>query len=62
LRTGSSLLGAVDYLSGLGYEIRLIIPKGLKPYRYDLWGDFFFYSNFFACQRHDLATLGDACK
>ena len=59
LRTGSSLLGCLSYLESMGYEVRRIAPKGLMPCQYELWGDFFFYSNFFACHRDDLGSLGD---
>ncbi len=54
LRYGSSLQEAIAYLKKLDYEIRLITPSGLREFSYDFWGDFFYYSNFFACHREDI--------
>ena len=56
---GASLTQAIGYLKEFGYEIFLIRNSGLHPFNYNLWGDFFHYSNFFACKRSDLQwTMG----
>jgi FkbM family methyltransferase len=53
LGTGASLKAAKAYLEALGFELLLIRSTGLHPLDYGLWGDYFRYSNFFACRPED---------
>jgi FkbM family methyltransferase len=53
LGTGASLRAAKAFLEALGFELLLIRSTGLHPLDYGLWGDYFRYSNFFACRPED---------
>ncbi len=53
VQVGSSLAEANRFLSGLGFSVFLVRSTGLHPLRYEYWGDFFRYSNFFACRPTD---------
>jgi FkbM family methyltransferase len=53
LGTGSSLRQAKTFLENLGFDLFLIRSTGLHPLDYSLWGDYFRYSNFFACRTED---------
>ena len=50
---GHSLKQAISYMADFGYDIFVIRSTGLHPFRYEVWGDFFRYSNFFACRQSD---------
>lgn len=54
---GSSLKQALEYLHGLGYEVRLVRSTGLHVFDYGLWGDFFGYANLFAYRLADSELL-----
>lgn len=43
---GSSLYEALTYLGSFGFECFLIRSSGLHPINYELYGDYFRYSNF----------------
>jgi FkbM family methyltransferase len=53
LGTGASLRAAKAFLEALGFELLLIRSTGLHPLDCGLWGDYFRYSNFFACRPED---------
>jgi FkbM family methyltransferase len=60
IAAGHSLKQCTTYLNDLGYEVFIIRSSGLHPFRYELWGDFFRYSNFFSCMpedRHKVSRL-----
>lgn len=57
LSANSSLAEANRFLSELGFCIFLIRSTGLHPLRYELWGDYFRYSNFFACRPSDFHCI-----
>ncbi|MEP7014900.1 MAG: FkbM family methyltransferase [Verrucomicrobiota bacterium] len=50
---GSSLAEANRFLHGLGFSVVLVRSTGLHPLRYDLWNDYFRYSNYFAYRSAD---------
>jgi FkbM family methyltransferase len=62
ISTGHSLRQALDYLDGFGYEVFIIRSSGLHPFSYDRWGDFFRYSNFFACMTDDHHLIADLIR
>jgi FkbM family methyltransferase len=51
--TGSSLKEARRFLQCMGFELFLIRSTGLHSLDYDFWGEYFRYSNFFACRTED---------
>jgi FkbM family methyltransferase len=53
LGTGASLRSAKSFLEALGFEVLLIRSTGLHHLDYGLWGDYYRYSNFFACRPED---------
>lgn len=53
LKAGSSLREAIDFLESLDFAVFLINGNGLHSFEYDFYGDFFRYSNFFACKKSD---------
>jgi FkbM family methyltransferase len=57
LAAGSSLKEAFEYLNGLGFAAYLVRSTGLHPLEYQVWGDYFRYSNYFACRQADLAAV-----
>jgi len=57
LGSGSSLKEAKSFLEGLGFELLLIRSTGLHPLNYELWGDYFRYSNFFAYRPEDRSLV-----
>jgi hypothetical protein len=59
LATGSTLRVAIDYLGQFGYEVFVIQQRGLSKFEYARWGDYFRYSNFFACTSADVSALKD---
>lgn len=54
---GSSLAEAGRFLNSLGFSLFLIRSTGLHPLRYEVWNDYFRYSNFFACRQEDLDCI-----
>ena len=58
LATGSSLLEASRFLNALGFSLYLIRASGLTPLHYDVWGDYFAYSNYFACREAERDLIG----
>ncbi len=59
LMTGCSLLRALECLGRFAYRIYLIRSTGLHPFCYERWGDYYRYSNFFACHEAWVDRLGD---
>lgn len=57
LAAGSSLCEVITFLETHGFQVFLIRSSGLHPFRYSVWGDFFRYSNFFACRKEDLPVI-----
>lgn len=57
LGAGSSLRMAYRLLQGLGYRVFLIRSDGLFELRLEFWGDYFRYSNFFACRSSEVELL-----
>ena len=57
LRSGSSLREAINYLETFGFQIYVIKNDGLHPFCYEIWGDYFRYSNFFACRAGDVRVV-----
>ena len=55
--TGASLAQAMSYLGNIGFALFLIRSTGLHPFRYEVWKDYFRYSNFFACRKNDLDAV-----
>ena len=55
---GHSLLQATSFLERYGYRIYLIRSTGVHSMRYDFWGDYYRYSNYFACKSCDLDAIG----
>jgi FkbM family methyltransferase len=55
---GSTLACALDFLSSLGYACLLLTHEGLSEPRYELYGEYFEYSNyvFFRPDAHGLIT------
>jgi FkbM family methyltransferase len=55
---GSTLACALDFLSGLGYACLLLTCEGLSEPRYEVYGEYFEYSNyvFVRPDAHDLIT------
>lgn len=53
LNAGSSLRQALDFLKSLDFEVYLINRSGMRLFSYEFYGDFFRYSNFFACKKSD---------
>ncbi len=54
---GSTLADAIRYLNHLGFTVFLVRSTGLHPLRYEVWNDFFRYSNFFACRAEDVESV-----
>jgi FkbM family methyltransferase len=54
---GSTLADAIRYLNQQGFTVFLIRSTGLHPLRYEVWNDFYRYSNFFACRAGDLESV-----
>jgi FkbM family methyltransferase len=54
---GSSLYEAIQFLPSLGFSMYLVRSTGLHPFRYEFWGDYFGYSNFFLCREADLDVV-----
>lgn len=48
---GSTLGSAIAFLDRHGYDVSVLLPGGLRPYRYDDYREFFHYSNFVAVRR-----------
>jgi len=59
---GASLLVAQRHLSQHGYSLYLIRSTGLHPFLYERWGEFYRYSNFFACRDANVAPLARLIK
>lgn len=57
LGAGSSLLEAKQYLKTYNYGLYLVRSTGLHPFCYDFWGDYFRYSNFFACHADEVVHV-----
>lgn len=57
IHSGSSLRQALSFLSEFGFETYLIKADGLHQIDYDFWGEYFRYSNFFACRPQDLQVV-----
>jgi hypothetical protein len=57
LFAGSSLYQAFSILRDQGFEVYLIRNTGLHPLQYEVWGDYFRYSNYFACRAPDSAHI-----
>jgi len=58
---GHSLSQTITYLNSLRYDIFIIRSTGLHPVNYETWGDYYRYSNFFACM-HDDKTIQPIIK
>jgi FkbM family methyltransferase len=56
--SGSTLGGAIQWLSKFGYAVFVLTPRGLLNFDYRRFGDFFSYSNFVAVspQARELLT------
>ncbi|MER8638097.1 FkbM family methyltransferase [Mesorhizobium sp. M1365] len=48
---GSTLGGAISLLQRHGYDVSVLLPDGLREFRYDKFREFFHYSNFVAVRR-----------
>lgn len=59
---GSTLYAAIKYLNGLGYQVFRIDRDGLHEHNYEKFGEFFSYSNFFACRERDLEYVKDIIR
>jgi FkbM family methyltransferase len=57
LGAGASLRRAYRYLEGLGYRVFLIRSDGLYELDLAFWGDYFRYSNFFACREDSVGVV-----
>ena len=55
--TSSSLFEANRFLTHLGFSVFLVRSTGLHPLRYEIWNDYFRYSNYFACRPADLECV-----
>lgn len=56
-RAGSTLAAAISLLQGYGYQIFLLRSTGLHPLNYELYGEYFRYSNFVAALPRKLPVL-----
>ncbi len=56
-RAGSTLAAAISLLEGYGYQIFLLRSTGLHPLNYELYGEYFRYSNFLAALPRKLSVL-----
>jgi FkbM family methyltransferase len=57
LTTGSTLHNTTQFLAGLGYECFLVKSSGLHRLNYARWGEFYRYSNFFACRISEVPAV-----
>jgi len=55
--SGSTLIAAMNYLKGFGYEVYLLRTGGLQLFDYERYGEFFGYANFIAVSPASLPTL-----
>jgi FkbM family methyltransferase len=62
LGAGSSLIEAINYLSEFGYKAYLIKSSGIHPINYSIWGDYFRYSNYFACRDEHLSAAASLIR
>lgn len=46
--SSSTLISAIEYLNNHGYEVYLLKKNGLYDFRYEIYGEYFRYSNFVA--------------
>ena len=56
-RAGSTLAAAFSLLEGYGYQVFLLRSTGLHPLNYELYGEYFRYSNFVAALPRKLPVL-----
>jgi len=56
-RAGSTLAAAISLLEGYGYKVFLLRSTGLHPLNYELYGEYFRYSNFVAALPRRLPIL-----
>ncbi len=54
---GSTLIHAIDYLVGKGYDVYILRKGGLYNFNYKLYGEFFEYSNFFAVLKEKKVSI-----
>jgi len=59
LGTRSTLQSTIQFLEEVGYDSFLVRSSGLHPLDYHTWGEFYRYSNFFACRRIDRPTVSE---
>lgn len=56
---GGTLAAALAYLNEYGYRSLLLKGDGLYRFDYDLFGEFFTFSNFVSFREHDVQLLGN---
>jgi FkbM family methyltransferase len=56
---GGTLAAALNFLSAAGYRSYLLKHDGLYRFDYDVWGDFFNYSNFVSIAEHGTLPSGE---
>ncbi len=60
---GSSFLAdAIKNLSNHGYEVFLIRENGLSPFPYNIYGEYWKYSNFFAILSEEIGLVRDLIR
>jgi len=57
IKNGASLYLLRRFFQNQNFSLFLIRPDGLYEFDWDLWGEFFFYANFFACKNSSLHQI-----
>ncbi len=57
--SGSTLFKTLEYLNNLDYRVFLVRQEGLFQFKYNRWGEYFGYSNYFAVSRRHLNLISD---
>ncbi|MBO1059657.1 MAG: FkbM family methyltransferase [Aphanizomenon flos-aquae CP01] len=61
-RSGSTLLSCFEFLNSFQYEIFLLGKNGLLKFNYELYGEYFRYSNFVAIAQNQMDTYRELIK